>query len=297
LPSDLAHQLAGIWAKLDFADECMATRDDEWDGPEHIKALRIAFEYDPKTDWHTAYITGIHDMPRLCMLAGASLYQARSALDHMVWVLVKRNHKKATGDHSFPIFPTGNRESFMRGMRRPARRRGRHGELHGVRRSAVSLIEQFQPYNSSQGPESTSLLALHRLAKKDRHRTLTESLAWMTRSAIRPLFLAPDGCEIVGYRDLLRDPQINRVVQGTKLARVRMKPAACEPEVNVEGELPVNVGFGEGTTFQSIQALKDICRNTHTIIEVLDTFGSFGGSRRRAADLDTPGERWRPPRA
>ncbi|MGO9899023.1 MAG: hypothetical protein ACLP0J_04875 [Solirubrobacteraceae bacterium] len=251
----------------------MDALDREWHA-EHIKAIRIAFECDPQTDWHTAYVTGIRDAPRLCVLAGASLYQARSALDHMVWVLVKRNHKKPAKYHSFPIFTTGNRESFMRGMRRPARGGGRHGQLYGVRKSAVALIEQFQPYNSSQGPEATALLALHRLAKKDRHRTLTESLAWMPRDAIRPLFIAPDGCEIVGYRNLLHDPQLNRLIEGTKLACIRMKPAGREPKV-VEGDLPVNIGFGEGTTFQSIQALKDISRNTRTIIEVLDTFGSF----------------------
>jgi hypothetical protein len=279
LPSELAHQLAGILAKLDFADECMDTLDDEWHG--HLKAIRIVFDYDPQTGWHTAAIAGIHDVPRLCVLAGASLNQARSALDHMVWVLVKRNHKKATSDHSFPIFLTGNKESFMRGMRRPARGGGRHGELYGVRRSAVALIEQFQPYNSRQGPEATALLALHRLAKKDRHRTLTETLTWMARDAVRPLFTAPDECEIAGYRNLLRDPQLNLVREGTKLACIRMKPAMREPKMQVDGDVPVNIGFGEGTAFQSIQALKDINRSTRTIIDVLDTFGSFGASRRK----------------
>jgi len=69
LPSNLAYQLAGIWAKLDFADECVDALDGEWHGSEHIKAIRIAFQYNPEAEWHTAYIAGIQAMPRLCMLA------------------------------------------------------------------------------------------------------------------------------------------------------------------------------------------------------------------------------------
>lgn len=198
----------------------------------------------------------------------------------MVWILVKRNHKKPGNHNSFPIWPTGNTESFMRETRRAAVKnsaRGKRppGALYGTRRSATTLIEQLQPYHSPYGPEGSGLLALTRLAIIDRHQTLAESLAWVNPAAIRPLFVAGEGSAIVGYRNLLRDPQLNRLVDGTKLARIRMEPATREPEVQVEDELPINVAFGDGANFQSIQALRDIIRQTGTIIDMLDTFGGM----------------------
>ncbi len=197
----------------------------------------------------------------------------------MVWILVKRNHKKPTKYNTFPIWPTGNTTSFMHETRRPKIKTCRgwrpSGKLYGVRKSAVALVEQLQPYHSPHGPEASALFALHELAKIDRHQALADSLAWVNPAAIRPLIVAGEGSTIVGYRNLLRDPQLNRLVDGTKLARIRMEPATCEPEVEVEAELPINIAFGDGSNFQSIQALRDIIRQTRTIIDLLDTFGGM----------------------
>lgn len=94
--------------------------------------------------------------PRLALLAGDVLQNARSALDHVVWRLAG---DKASSESSFPLY------SDIAAYRAVV-----HRKLKGVGDPARGIIEGLQPYNGTDQGKALGLL--HDLARKDRHRDL-----------------------------------------------------------------------------------------------------------------------------
>jgi hypothetical protein len=61
----------------------------------------------------------------MSVFIGESLYHGRSALEHLVWGLVKVNHKKPGRHNSFPTWSERNGATFLESRTAPARGRGR----------------------------------------------------------------------------------------------------------------------------------------------------------------------------
>lgn len=116
--------------------------------------------------------------------------------------------------------------------------------LAGVHPAAVNFVESCQPYHGDAGPAYHVLTTLRVLSNEDKHRTLL------------PAFTAIEGrpelidLKVVGVRDV-REP----VERGQVYARrplndldVVLESAVeitgPDPEVRMEGELPLDVAFG-----------------------------------------------------
>jgi hypothetical protein len=252
------HPLAGIAAKLNRANESLDALRSDWRDTNNERPFRVAFEFDAQSEWHTAYIAGANTTPRLSVLAGESLYQARSSLEHLVWLLVKANHKKPGRHNSFPIDTHGERDAFLKHHQRPRRGRDGPGKLYGVSFKAAALIEQLQPYNTpSEHRRGDALRIVDEFARVDRHRTLHRTYEWTDPKTVRPLFVALPRAEIVGFRTLVRRGQ--RLRSGTKIARLRIKPTARQPKVDVQGDLPLDIAFGEPrSVLLHLKALYDL---------------------------------------
>jgi hypothetical protein len=266
------HPLAGIVAKLKRANESLDTLYRGWRDPENEKPFRIAFNLDAQSEWHTAYIADADTTPRLGMLAGESLYQARSSLEHLVWLLVKANHKKPGEHNSFPIHTDWNCDAFLKHHRRPRWGRDGPGKLYGVSFKAAALIEQLQPYNAPRQHQRGHVLRIvDEFARIDRHRTLHGTYEWTDPKAVRPLFVAQARAEIVGFRTLVRRGQ--RLVPGTKVARLRIKPTARQPKVNVQGDLPLDIAFGNPrSVLLHLKGLYDLNRKIGETISAFEQF-------------------------
>lgn len=266
------HLLHGIWAKLDRADESLDTLEREWKAGEDIKAVRVRFEYDPQTEWHTAEIIGVHAEPRLSVLAGESLYQARSALEHVVRVLVKLNHKKPGRHNTFPVWDSGTKDKFLRTTRRPPTAKRAAGMLYGTSLRATAFIEALQPYNARHPnlPHHSFLHRLNVMAQEDRHMTLHQSFVWTDPASIRPLFTARPGSAITHFRRLYRPWQ--SLVEGTKIARLRIEPINSQAQVNVQDDLAIDIAFGDRREVTALQALRDINSNVRQTIGFMQGF-------------------------
>jgi hypothetical protein len=95
--------------------------------------------------------------PMLSVIVGDCLYNLRSALDHLVWLLVEANPShKPTRKNMFPI--CGDPELFAKQIKR--------GRLDGVADAARTAIEGLQPYDGRDNP----LKILDHLHNIDKHR-------------------------------------------------------------------------------------------------------------------------------
>jgi hypothetical protein len=244
------HPLAPFLAKLDRADETMRAFDKELARVSHAQPLKVAVNVDFQSGWSTAYILRAEPVPpSLSVLIGESLYHARSTLEHLVWALVKANHKKPGRDHTFPVWSKPRRmlgspsdsDSFIKITKRK--------ELAGVPIAAIALIERLQPYNRPD-PSESFLSVLHRMARDDRHHALhgahtggrtLDSDGLLVN--IEPTFVPARGIHIVKFENLMR--QGKALVRGTKLARWRTIPLTRENHVSVQGNIPSFLAFGD----------------------------------------------------
>ena len=235
--------LAPLIAKLDRADESLSALDHEIRTLADGKPLRFEIDVDFQTGWNTAKIEHAEPLPpSASILLGESLYHARSALEHLIWGLVKANHKKPGKHNRFPVVNQGTPEKFMADMNRP--RCGRHsaGPLRGVPKGARTLIERLQPYNTSHG-DSHYLSILNRMARDDRHHAVHTSFVGGHALDIEHLFRPLPGYRITEFQNLMRNGK--GMVCGTKIARFRVEPLTRNPKVGMEGDIPVLIAFGD----------------------------------------------------
>ena len=177
---------------------------------------------------------------------------------------------ESTKDHTFPIRKrpvrlkgaTSDADAFITRMRRK--------ELAGVPAQAVALIERLQPYNTPD-PSHYFLTVLNEMARDDRHRTL---LGWHVSgdpAAIRRLFVPYSGARITGFRTLLREGQ-SLLKDGTKVARLRIEPLSRKAKVDVKGDLPADIAFGNRGQRIPLISLYEINREVRKLIRLFQQF-------------------------
>lgn len=193
---------------------------------------------------------------RPSMVSGDLVHNLRSALDHLVWQLVKVSKSEPGGWTYFPIY--GNEDDFIRDVVERASNRGK-GPLHGIDPDGPiwTLIESYQPYANANPdvlvalpdlahPEvwkarATHLGTLSALSRVDKHRTIhgvntyvptakpvTDSLSWN-----------PDAILLEQRVRKSSEPLEDRA----ELARLRFDPSGPEPNVRVSGPIFVQIGF------------------------------------------------------
>jgi hypothetical protein len=264
--------LAEIRAKLDRADQSLRTLKGKLKRIEQAKTLTIRVKLDFESGWHTCYVKDAKPLPPdLSVLIGESLYHGRSALEHLVWALVKANHKKPGEEHTFPLWGTPPALAGARDAADAFIRKTKEKHLKGVPKAAITLIEGLQPYNRDD-PTTYSLAILNDMARDDRHRALHASFVGGREVAdMERRFQVPRGVQIVAFETLLRGGQ--RVKPGTKIARLRVNRHRRRPNVRMESGLPVFIAFGDPKTrMVPPEVFQKINRRLRDIIEPFAEF-------------------------
>jgi hypothetical protein len=265
------HPLSPFKAKLDRADKSLRTFNTEYGRFSRRKPLRAQVAVDFQSGWNTAQITNAESPPPLLsVLIGESLYHGRSALEHLVWAMVKKNHKEPGYTNTFPIFDAllarrgslTSAEAFIEITQR--------NQLAGVPVEAVKLVERCQPYHA---PDASIhfLSILNRMARDDRHHALHGSYVGGMGDDIRNLFQTEPGVVITDFENLLRFGE--GVAEGTQLARFRVAPLIRKPRVRVEGDLPTFIAFGERpSALIRFQDFHEINQNLRKVVSLFEQF-------------------------
>lgn len=192
------------------------------------------------------------------LIAGDFIQNLRAALDHLVWQMVKANGQTPGNRNAFPIFD--QRPSNKRGNRDRERW---NAMTRGLHPAAERFIELCQPYNGPDGPRAHSLAALRRLSNEDKHRTLL--------AAYNAIESRPDrfDLDVVGVRDVRSPVERAEVYAGRPLNDydlVLTAPVVItgpSPEVELKGQLPIDVGFGNPPV--PLEALKQMVHQIATL--------------------------------
>jgi hypothetical protein len=199
------------------------------------------------------------------IVSGDYVHNLRSALDHLVWQLVKVSGAKPGPWNSFPIY--GNEDDFIRDVKQRAKKRGR-GPLEGIdKRGPIwALIESYQPYKNTKLPpwlptdmmhrdkwrsRLTFLGILNALNNIDKHRAIHGFSVFPAKG--RPINESVDwNPEAVLVEQKDRESW-EPLKDGAELARFRFRPGV-QPNVRVTRPIFFQAGFeaefaaGEGVT-------------------------------------------------
>lgn len=267
----LVNPLDLIRAKLTRAEAHVHELQREFAAFAESHPLPVGFTVDFNSGWCTAYFdeTARTPPPLLNVLAGEVVYQARSSLEHLVWALVRSNHKKPGRDHTFPIRrkPVGtkgltDKQAFIESTKRK--------QLEGVPMQAIALIEKLQPYNVGDRPDYV-LTILNEMARNDRHRSPPSSFVSGDPAALAPLFKPVGRAQIVQFKPLLSEHR-SIVLGKTKIARLKIEPLSRQPKVCVDGGLPALIAFGERDALLTLPALYSLSTTVRQIVSLFERF-------------------------
>jgi hypothetical protein len=130
---------------------------------------------DPQTQEVVYYLVEAPPIPEeIALIAGDTLQNLRSSLDHLAWALVETNGEKpidgATG------FPIVDEEPIT-----PKQQASFDRKIEGMGPKAKDIIRSIKPYKGGDDV----LWMLHRLNNRDKHRTLF-TVGFAVRSITTP---------------------------------------------------------------------------------------------------------------
>jgi hypothetical protein len=206
------------------------------------KPYRTPHEFDAKRGCYVFRLEVINPPPlRLSTIVGDLVHNTRSALDHLVWQLVLTNGGSPGHHTAFPIYTS--QTNFVRNVLPNPKRRG-ESPLDGVSAEGHQMIDAMQPYHRSNQADLHPLAILSQADNIDKHRLLNHGYA---RSANEPPNLeavfteaSPDGGAQVIY------PANVALEDGAEVLYVQLiDTGEGEPDLKIEGGLPVEITFGE----------------------------------------------------
>ena len=204
------------------------------------KPYRFVAEVDENTSRYLMRLRIEREIPlELSLIVGDIVQNLRTALDHLVWELVRANGQKPTRENAFPIFdrpPPGEDEH-------PEQQRWNRN-LAGLHPDAVQLIERCQPYH---GPSLRTLAALRRLSNEDKHRVLVSG--WTAIHDAGSFEIDVLRARDVGSIEAGRIYAGRQLNHGDLVLEAPVQITGPNPDVRPNGELPLDIGFGVKPVF------------------------------------------------
>jgi hypothetical protein len=239
--------LKGSWAKQRRAGKHMDALHDEITRYVEDSPHRVTGKFDRHTGFFnlTAEVLKEPDTDLWGVLLGDLIHNLRCALDHLVWQLVLLNNGTPGKQHQFPVESTG--AGYWSG--KPSTRERR---LAGIADEHLALIDSLQPYRRAHVAEVHPLAILADLSNTDKHQFIHA-----TTFGYDP---ADDSFRLLGNEDAGGMESFAWTPfpdEGeADVAWFKFRCPGPNPHVEMQGDLPVYVAFGEpGVRLQDIQGV------------------------------------------
>ena len=199
-------------------------------------AYTLVRKYDPQQGCYIAYLKEVGSTPAdWSLMLGEIVHAMRSALDALMYALAVKNLGRNPTDREviqiqFPIVDE------LKDWPGECGRRLKH-----VHPDVRTFIETLQPYHRPDKAYRSNLAVLRDLSNVDKHRHIVVTLTAATASGLKISHPdLPPGIYLPGYKGLLKT--------GTVIARWKFlgAPATAGEEVQVHGDIAIDVAFGEG---------------------------------------------------
>jgi hypothetical protein len=211
--------------------------------------------------------------PELSAIIGDIIHNARSSLDHLVWLLVKlAGNDPEKGRPQFPIFTKDPFDPTVHadlGNWKGAKRAWKN-QTKGLAPREVAIIKRMQPYKSPFDPDLHPLARLNELSNWDKHRELHFVGQAGVVTGSRVLEGVSPHAAIKPYWVL---PNVEVLKDGAIVARYKARNVPKgEPQVNTNLKLAFEIAFGEVSPLKGL-GVEDTLQQIGTrVSDVLLTF-------------------------
>ena len=243
----MARPLDGIHEKIARAREDFQTIEGEVRAWFAGKLYSVIDYHDIQTGWHSIKPEPIIEpIPlRWPVVLGELIHDIRSALDHIITLLVIANGRVPNVGNQFPIYSWGYEPTWTK--RDWNQRRNQFQRcVSGMSADDVAIIKALQPYRRRHIGRLpyNALETIAEFSNLDKHQTLpavfTVTVPWQT---YRVNVIAPPGTREVARRV----PTGGTVmpIGGTELFAVQIDPPATIVQFRMLDPIQVAIGFGE----------------------------------------------------
>jgi hypothetical protein len=260
-------ELEGPRAKLDWAMEQLRAFDAHCQIVLNERPFRIEPEFDEERGCFILRFRFREDVfPKyLGLRVGDVVHNARSALDHAVWLIACRSNPVGwlwDREIGWQIaFPVAWKEASFR----------KHRVMPFITDDAKAILAEFQPYRG--GDIGQAIGDLDTLWNIDKHRVMHRSAAQLDVSKIG---FRPGGVRI---EDLEAEPDttwnspLEQLVDGTEIASVRFRGGVGPPytTVMVTGEPTAVLAFGSGPASFSIDVIGGMLVRVHEVLSRIES--------------------------
>ena len=209
---------------------------------------RVAKDTRIEGEWNVVEIEAVREYPnpRWGVRVGEFFHDLRSALDNLVWQLVKVNGEEPGNHNQFPIYtdpPGPARLKALRGIPGATRI---DDMLFGVAPEYATVIKELQPYLGTHmhAQHRTALGALAELSNIDKHRFVHPALGMRQKGD------AGEVTEVAGPppKDIEIVYTTGPIYPGAELMRWRIIGGTDETKVTMQGNVPYDIAFGHPHT-------------------------------------------------
>jgi hypothetical protein len=227
-------------------------------------------KFDPQTLKYEAWFDVRREPDAITwgILLGDFLHNLRSALDHLVGQLVLLSGGKKIEGTQYPIVTSGTDYWCIP---RDGSSSKRNWMLKGVAEKYRTAIDQTQPYRAGQDASRTRLALLSALSNADKHRFIHPAWAFMA-PVRREHFNVTTSAE---WAILDVEVPTGELKHGTKILTASLQLSTPDADVDVKGNLPIDIGFGQrrggrgGIPAPALGSLAD------RVEEVVEAFSPF----------------------
>lgn len=247
--------LAGVREKLNRADCHLKTLHEEIGAFIDAKRDSIVDDFEHERSSYVFWLQDLEEPPlRWGVIIGEIVHNLRSALDHLVWQVIKLK-RKPRGKPGYPIWckePEGGFCAWAYGSS------NHRGPLFGASPRAIACIERTQPYH---GGDCRLLLLLDRLWSADKHRFMLPR--YVTINPLETLM-----AEYIGNHDAGPNVSIQLgsgaiTERGAELVVIGLNPRGLNPKVEMKGDQPFEVTFdGDRGIVESLEEIVAFVRTS-----------------------------------
>lgn len=266
------HSLYGCELKIRRAREHLDVLQDALQEFKRRDPYEVTCEADTKADQYIVRLkVRERPPPEWSPLIGDIVHNARSALDHLAYQLVRKNGRSPTNNTAFPVFTEDpfdvNAHPTVLAAGKALERWGRQTDRMDP--DDIALIKIVQPYKSDDDPGFHPLAILNNLSNWDKHRELTfatQSVAEV-RSRIGPATRNATA-KVVYTR-----PRGKVFEDEAIVARlVSIATGGPDPHVHAHLDIAYEVAFGKGNRLEGLGVRETLFDIGNYITDVFNRF-------------------------
>jgi hypothetical protein len=260
-----AETIAGSRAKVDRAEELLHGLAAECGAFLDEKPWPTWVEHSTEPGWHAIYVDVTAPVPpKFAVVVGELAHDLWSAVNHLAWrEAVEFLGREPDDDEARRIaYPFTWSEDAFEGAE--VRRY--------ISKDASAIMQRNQPYACAQSEEAASLGVVHWYNRVDKHRSLQVTAASAPHgfSTEQLTVGVPEPASIVAVKPEVATGQ--RVEGKTKLVSIRIANGGSEPDVQVQGKLPLQPSFGK---LPPKLRGADVLVSVQTVREVINDFANL----------------------